>query len=221
MVDLAGPSLLAMLTPPSRKWLATLGRRQTYRDGELIHSRGDANPTMGIVIEGRARMVRMRHSGAESFVSMINPGQHYADVLMFQRDARTHSAIAVGKVSIDHYDSAAFDQILARNDVLLALYQIAGARLVQALAMIDDLRTLPREVHLAKLLLALAPTADAQGKIASIQEDLAGLLGVSPMTLAKALGKLKRAGLIETGYRHVRILDPNALRVWLRGHEPD
>ena len=86
MVDLAGPSLLAMLTPPSRKWLATLGRRQTYRDGELIHSRGDANPTMGIVIEGQLRMVRMRHSGAESFVSLINPGQHFADVLMVKRD---------------------------------------------------------------------------------------------------------------------------------------
>ena len=221
MVDLAGPNLLDMLAPATRKWLASLGRRESYSDGELIHSRGDAKPTMGIVIAGRARMVRIRHSGAESFVSLIYPGQHFGDILMSEHVPRTHSMIAVGKVMIDHYNAPAFDQIIARHDVLLVLYRIAGVRLGRALAMIDDLRTLPRVGHLAKLLLTLAPTADTQGNIACVQEDLAGLLGVSPMTLAKALSKLRREGLVETGYRRVRISNTKALRGWLRALEPD
>ena len=221
MVDLAGPNLLELLAPPSRQWLAALARREKYSDGELIHSRGDTDPAMGIVIGGRIRMVHMRQRGAVSFVSLLYPGQHFGDILMFDCEPRTHSVIAVGNTIIDHYDAKPFDLVMARPDVLAALYRAAGVRLGRALAMIDDLRTLPREGHLAKLLLALAPTADAHGKIACIQEDLAGILGVSPMTLAKALGKLKRERLVETGYRHVRITDIGALRAWLSALELD
>ena len=152
---------------------------------------------------------------------MIKPGQHFGDILMLESELRTHNAIAVGDVTIDHYDAAAFAQLMARNEVLVALYKIAGLRLGRALAMVDDLRTVPREGHLAKLLLSLAPTADAQGKIACVQEDLAGILGASPMTLAKALTKLRNDGLIETGYRYVRILDQRGLRRWLRALELD
>lgn len=221
MVDLAGPNLLELLAPPSRQWLSTLARREKYSDGKLVHSRGDTEPAMGIVIEGRVRMFRMRRQGAESFVSLIYPGQHYGDILMFDSEPRTHSLIAVGDTIIDHYDAKAFGLVTARPEVLLALYRVAGVRLGRALAMIDDLRTLPREGHLAKLFLALAPTADAQGKIDCIQEDLAGILGVTSMTLAKALGKLKREGLVETGYRHIRITDIGALRAWVSALELD
>ena len=104
MVDLAGPNLLELLAPPSRQWLSTLARREKYSDGKLVHSRGDTEPAMGIVIEGRVRMFRMRRQGAESFVSLIYPGQHYGDILMFDSDPRTHSLIAVGDTIIDHYD---------------------------------------------------------------------------------------------------------------------
>jgi hypothetical protein len=41
------------------------------------------------------------------------------------------------------------------------------------------------------------------------------------MTLAKSLALLKREGLIETGYRQVRVTDREKLRRWLAVHEPD
>ena len=166
-------------------------------------------------------MFQLRRHGAESLVSLIYPGQHFGDILMFDSEPRTHSVVTVGDTIIDHYDAKAFGLVTAHPEVLLTLYRVAGVRLGRALAMIDDLRTLPREGHLAKLFLALAPTADAQGKIDCIQEDLAGILGVTSMTLAKALGKLKRVGLVETGYRHIRITDIGALRAWVSALELD
>jgi hypothetical protein len=41
------------------------------------------------------------------------------------------------------------------------------------------------------------------------------MLGTSTMTLSKCLAALKRQGLIETGYRVLRIPDPPRLRSWL------
>jgi CRP/FNR family cyclic AMP-dependent transcriptional regulator len=74
---------------------------------------------------------------------------------------------------------------------------------------------------LAKLLLTLTSNAAAGDAVGVVQEDLASILGVSAMTLAKSLARLKREGLIETGYRQVRVPDRARLKRWLASQEPD
>jgi CRP/FNR family transcriptional regulator, cyclic AMP receptor protein len=221
LVDLSGPSLLDLLTPSTREWMAGLARRREYADGELVHARGDREASMYVVVRGAIRLVRIRRDGSQSFISKIGPGQHVADILLLANLPRTHTALAVGAVTIDHYDRAAFDQLIERHEVLLALYRIAGTRLGAALTMVDDLRTLSREAHLAKLLLAVTSNAKTGDALGVVQEDLASILGVSAMTVAKSLALLKGLGLIETGYRQVRVPDRARLRQWLAAQEPD
>jgi CRP/FNR family transcriptional regulator, cyclic AMP receptor protein len=218
LVNLSGPVLLDLLSPATREWMAALARRRDYADGELVHVRGDRNPSMDVVIAGRIRLERLRRDGSQSFISMIGPGQHVADVLMLGGEPRTHNAVASGAVTIDHYDLAAFEQLIARSEVLLALYRVAGFRLNAALAMVDDLRTLSREAH---LLLTLTAQGSGSTSVGVVQEDLGAILGVSAMTVAKSLALLKREGLIETGYREIRVPDRDRLKQWLAGQEPD
>ena len=216
MIALAGQVLLDQVTPQAKEWLASIAQRRSYRDGELIHSRGDKEATMAIVIKGQVRLGRLHADGSQTFVSMIRRGQHFGDVLMVAGPGRrTHDAVAVGDVLIDHFDQPAFARIMAHAEVLGAIYRITAQRLVGAMAMNDDLRGLSREAHLAKILLALLSRSGSPDRIACVQEDLAGLLGTSTMTLSKCLGVLKRDGLIETGYRVIRIPDPARLRTWL------
>jgi CRP/FNR family transcriptional regulator, cyclic AMP receptor protein len=221
LVNLSGPVLLDLLSPATREWMATLARRRDYADGELIHTRGDRNPSMDVVISGSIRLERLRQDGSQSFVSMIGPGQQVADVLMLGGEPRTHNAVANGDLTIDHYDQAAFEQLIARPEVLLALYRIAAFRLNAALTMVDDLRTLSREAHLAKLLLTLTAQNSGSTSVGVVQEDLAAILGVSAMTAAKSLALLKREGLIETGYREIRVPDRVRLKQWLARQESD
>ncbi len=221
MVNLSGPVLLDLIAPATRAWMAALARRRDYADGEQLHARGDRNPTMDVVISGSIRLVRLRQDGSQSFVTMIGPGQHVADILMLGREPRTHNVVASGGATVDHYDLEAFEQLIAQPEVLLALYRVAGIRLNAAIAMVDDLRTLSREAHLAKLLLTLTSNTAAGDAVEAVQEDLASILGVSAMTLAKSLALLKREGLIETGYRQVRVSDRKRLKQWLATQEPD
>jgi CRP/FNR family transcriptional regulator, cyclic AMP receptor protein len=218
VVDLAGPSLLAMLSPADRDWLAEQGRRRSFTDGVIVHSHGDPDPEMAVVIAGGLRLLRTRYNGLEGMVSLITPGQHFADVLMFRRRTRTHRAIAQGATELDLYDHLAFARILERPSIVRALYQITAERLVGTMIMLDDVRSLSREAHLAKLLLRLDANAGG-GPIACVQEDLAGLLGVTTMTVAKALRLLRELGLIETGYRQVRVLDAERLREWFKAQD--
>ena len=216
MIALAGEVLLDMLSPIAREWLAQLGQRRSYADGELIHNRGDSADSMAVVIRGQVKLVRLQEDGRHTFVSVIRAGQHYGDIVLLGQRRRSHDAIAEGEVEIDHFDMAAFERILGNQEVVRALYRITALRLRGSMTMSDDLRSLPREVHLAKILLSMWQSESGQTVFNCTQEDLAGLLGTSVMSLSKYLTMLKQAGLVETGYRQVAIVDPKQLKQWLR-----
>ncbi len=216
MPAVADEVLLDLLSPGARKWLASQGQRKSYDDGTLIHNRGDTDAAMGIVISGQVRLFQLRPNGSQTFVSMIRVGAHYGDILLFYGNQRTHNAMAIGPTVVDHYSPAAFAKLLENAEIVQALYKISAIRLGRAMAMSDDLRVLPRDAHLAKILLNQWRQRGKNDWIAAVQEDLAGMIGVTTMTLSKSLTRMRDEGLIETGYRKMRVLDPDALRAWLK-----
>lgn len=216
MAAVAHEVLFDFLSPETRDWMASQGQRKHYGDGALIHNRGDTDPTMGVVISGQVRLFQLRSDGALTFVSMIHPGAHYGDILLFNSKLRTHNAIAFGPTVVDHYNPAAFARLLGNVEVVQALYKITAIRLGWAVLMSDDLRVLPRDVHLGKFLFYQWQTRGDNDWIAFVQEDLAGILGVTTVTLSKNLAKLRDAGLIETGYRKIRVIDVDRLKAWLK-----
>ena len=58
-------------------------------------------------------------------------------------------------------------------------------------------------------------SAGEPDRIECLQEEPANLLGVSTMTLAKAIKSLRCEGLVKTGYRYVSIPDPARLDAWV------
>lgn len=209
--------LFDLLSPEAQQWLACQGQRRNYEDGALIHSRGDSDATMGIVIQGQVRLFQLRPNGSHTFVSMVKPGAHYGDILLFWGKQRTHNAMAIGATVVDHYSAIAFAKLLESQEIVQALYKITAIRLGRAMAMSDDLRVLPRETHLAKVLLNQWRLRGDSDWIVCVQEDLAGMIGVTTMTLSKSLARLRDQGLIETGYRKIRVIDVDTFRAWLKG----
>lgn len=216
MAAVAEEVLFDLLSPQAKQWLANQGKRKTYKDGGTVHNRGDAGAAMGIVISGQVRLFQQRENGTQTFVSLIRAGAHYGDILLFRGKLRTHDAVSVGPTIVDHYGPAAFAKLLDNAEIVKALYKITAIRLGRSMAMTDDLRVLPRDVHLGKVLLNQWRLRGDQDAIISVQDDLAGLVGVTTMTLSKSLARLREAGLIETGYRKIRVVDVEALKDWLR-----
>ena len=215
MSDFGVPPLTGLLKQDDLDLIRSLANRRSYRDGEMIHDRGDGNVAMGLVVRGAVKLVSPRKDGREIFVSFVTPGQNYGDIVAFSRGVRTHRAIAMGETEIDHLPASAIARMLERPTILRALYEVAGYRLSLALDIIDDMRALSPDTRLAKLIWMFHKSSDDTLRLAYLQEDFASLLGVSSVTLAKALKRLREEGLIETGYRQVRIVDPARLRAWL------
>lgn len=220
MLNFGAPCLDELLDDEHMALLRKVATRRSYRDGDIIHDRGDIAPAMGIVVSGQVRMVSPRSNGRENLVAMVNPGQNYGDAVITGRPRRQHRAIAIGDTVIDHIDRAAFEPLLDHPKIMRALYIVAAHRLVLLIDLFDDLRALPPEVQLAKVLLMLHDNSSGRHSLDYVQEDIANLLGISTVTLAKALKVLRQEGLIETGYRRLTIVDPAKLHSWVSHADP-
>jgi CRP/FNR family transcriptional regulator, cyclic AMP receptor protein len=215
MTDYAMPSLADLLAPEDREFLVKLGTRHSFADGAVIHRRGDPEAAMGVVVLGKVKVLRNAGDGRQVLMLTVNTGQHYADHNALQNNRRTHTALAEGETIVDFYPHAQFMQLLDHPGILRALYIVGTLRLGQAVDLFDDIRSLPPEVRLAKILTVMRESAGGASRLDCIQEELASLLGVSAMTLSKSLKLLKGQQLIDTGYRTVTILDHQRFDLWL------
>lgn len=221
MSDFGAPTLTQLLPEEEISLLSSRAVRRCYRHGEMIHDRGDGPADMGIVVRGSVMLVSPRSNGREIYLSRVKVGQNFGDITIPFANARTHRAIAVGDTHVDHISREAFERLIERPAIAGALYKVAAYRLALAIRMLDDIRALPAHVLFAKLLLSFHDSMDNARTLEFVQEIFASYLGVSLVTLNKALRYLKEAGLIETGYRQICITDPDRLRQWLVERSPD
>ncbi|MDE2596852.1 MAG: Crp/Fnr family transcriptional regulator [Sphingomonadales bacterium] len=220
MSEIVRQSLMDLLEPAEVALVQAFAIRRSYRDREVIHERGDETQSVGIVAKGQVRLLHLARGGQELLLSVLLPGDNYGDILALAGGSRSHRAVASGDTAVDHIPADAFRQLLIHPAIVRAFYTIASSRLEVAISRFDDMRTLPSEVRLAKLLLELR-RASPDERVACLQEDLASLTGVSTVTLAKSLTLLKREGLVETGYRHLIVQDVAGLADWVAKREAD
>lgn len=221
MTDFGVPSLLDLLTQDEIRYLQSIGTLRVFRDGEIVHERGDSERNFQIVTRGSIRVMRLGPDGQELVIAAVNTGQNYGDPIDAGGEPRLLRGVARGETEILKFTDDAYQQILGNPPIVRALYHIAMFRLNRAIETISDARTMPVKVRLAKLLQSMRIARGGAQRIECVQEDLAGLAGVSNVTIAKSLGALRNAGLIESGYRNVTICDVAALDKWIADHCAD
>jgi len=191
-----------------------------YRDGALIHARGDIKPGLSMVRSGSVRFGNPGQDGSYFVITVMGPGQCFGEFSLFADLPRTHDAVAIGETVVDQISRPAFDAILAAEPELsrIMLTAVTG-RLHSAMELIDDMRRLPLPVRTAKLIWQMSRAAPRPpADVRCTQTELAFALGVSRVSSGKALAKLQARGLIELGYRRITIPDGKALAEWIRAH---
>lgn len=216
MFTFGAPILLELLNEEDRKLLAIAGQRRSYHDGEVVHERGEHGFHMGVVIEGTVELYRLRIDGKVVFATSVVAGQNYGDTTSASASSRTHRAISRGTTKIDHYTEAQLAQIMdERPSVTRALYHVAAFRLSTALEIFDDIRVLPTNVRVAKMILRMLKSSPILGEVQCRQEELAQILGLSMVSVAHNLKLLAADNLIETGYRRILVHDVSRLERWV------
>jgi CRP-like cAMP-binding protein len=170
-----------------------------------------------VVVEGVVRVYRASRDGREQVLHTQGPGQALAEVPLFDEGPYPATARAMEDSRVLFLPLAEF-QWLYRNhpDIAEAVIRELGRRLRRMVRLVEkiSLRDVPARV--AMTLLEYAESAGSLGTGAEFvlprtQDQLAAELATTRESIARALSRLRRDGLIAQSGSRIRILSAAGL----------
>ncbi len=197
-------------------------KRKLRKDTVIFHE-GDPAAAFYLVKSGRVKIYKTSRDGREQVLAILNSGQIFGDVPMFDGGPYPATAATMDDSEIYLIRRGDFRELLKLHpEIALKVISVLGARLRQAMELIRDLSFKQVPHRLAGLLLKLAERygEEAAGglriNLALSRQDLADIAGTSRETATRELKKMERAGLIGIDRRQITIIDREGLREWAR-----
>jgi CRP/FNR family cyclic AMP-dependent transcriptional regulator len=205
------PVLLAQLPQEDPSFRQAL-EMHSYRAGQLIAGPEDLGSRLYILMNGRARLVRRNAEGRRLVLATLEPGAIFGEgALLGGADPETF-AEAAQDCTVWALPAAHARELAQRHPILnWGLLQTIGKRLLQVENHLEDIAYKRLPERLAALLLELA---GGKGDLITgvSHQSLADMLGTYRETVSAILRGFKKAGLVDLGYRRIRILDPEGLQ---------
>ena len=216
-MDVPADPFADTLDADGRRRFAALGRPRRYPGGATLFLEGDRGTTVLVVRSGRVKVRKETAEGHELVLALRGPGSLVGELAALDGGVvarRSATGIALGPVVAQVIPNADFVAFLEQHPrALLALTRIIIGRLHDAdrrRAEFGSYDTLGRVARvLAELLRTSGPDADGEVRLEPklSQHELAGLIGASRESVVRALGELRRRGLISTGRRQLVVRD--------------
>lgn len=189
-----------------------------FAKGQVISVEDSEPDALFAVLDGSIYMVREVGGGEEALIHVGEPGFWYGLHHMLTNTPTVATVVAHTPVRALMLSKSQFDRILAEDpryyECFARLPLERYALLLRWFAEVRDLapeaRVRTRLASMARLRKQDRPELGAIA-IAVSQTDLARIAGISRQTLNAILGKLEKAGLIEVGFRRIRVVDADRL----------
>jgi len=180
--------------------------------GEWAQAEGDDRGGLFLVVAGLLHSYFAADAEREVMIGLAGPGSMLGHATRFSGGPRLVTAVCVQPTLLLELSEAALDRVAEQcPELWRALADFTYANMRGVLQMAADLLSLAPRQRLAARLLA---AAEGQGsaEIWLSQELLGEMTGLSRKTVNHHLGALESAGLVETSYGRIRLLDLAALR---------
>jgi CRP-like cAMP-binding protein len=189
-----------------------------FAKGQVISLEDSVPKGLYAVLEGQVHLVRELGTGDEALIHVGELGFWFGELGALAGRPTVVTVVAHSPVRALQLPTAQLQRIVAEEPRYYApLARLLFDRYAAMFRAFVEVRGLDSESRLRGRLAAMAllrkqdrPNAGPVA-LAVSQADLARLVGVSRQTLNALLGKLDQEGLIEVGFRRVRVLDPARL----------
>lgn len=217
-LDYGLPGLQETLPAALREALYDAAVSISFSDGQLIQARGDTDPSLTIVKSGAARLGQIGIDGSYAGMAVMGPDQFFGEFTIFGGLPREFDAFAVGPTVIAKISKTRFDRLLDKHQGIRTYFlAFLAQRLHAALTFVDDLRHLPLNAQVAKTINMMHQADGKNPTVKVTHEELAEILGVTRVSINKALRQLERRGLIVRAYGKIEIPSSANLDQWVRG----
>jgi CRP-like cAMP-binding protein len=177
----------------NRQALASICIPKTLRKNEVLFSEGDVGLSLYILVTGSIRVFKSAPNGRDTIIKVIQPGELFAEVILFEQETYPASAAAVRTSTVYVLPKRQFHGLLDapdfRNDFILMLMKkqryLAGK--------LHELSSLDVEERFVRFLLEQYGQKN-EYYIPLSKKDIAAAIGTIPETLSRLLARMQREG---------------------------
>jgi CRP/FNR family transcriptional regulator len=193
-----------------------------YRAGDVIFRKGDRSEGLCVVLSGRVRTETTSEEGRDQVLKVFGPGRTFADIPAFDGEPQPANAVAVSDSTVALLRRTDLLDLIRRHpDVGIDVIRLFASRLRAYKVMIEDLSLRDVVSRVARLLRdrARGQTTlvedSASVSLRYTQSEVAAMVGSVREVVQRALKTLEHAGVIQMTRERIRILDVDALDIWI------
>ena len=192
-------------------------RMLQLEEGERLFDHGIHAERFFMVRSGQMKLFRLSLDGVEKVIEIIQPGQTFAEAVMFmERQNYPVSAEALAASEVYSFDSRSFMQVLREStDTCFRLMADMSMRLHMRLNEIDHLTLQNATYRMINYLSQQIPdgsTAKIAIELNAPKSIIASRLSIQPETFSRILSNLQKEGVISVHGKQVEIHDVRKLR---------
>ena len=210
----------ATLPPQTLDALRAAGTRRRFRPGQVLFHEGDPSDHVALITAGQVKISAAQEAGGETVLAVRGPDDLVGELSAIDHQPRSATATAVTAVEAVVVTAKAFRTVLTeRPGAALSLLATVVARLRAADRQRVEFGSQATLSRLARRLVELAevhghrqPDGAVLIELPVTQDELAGWVGASRESVARALRALRAAGVVATARRAITVLDENRLR---------
>ncbi len=216
--ELRRAHLFAQVDDAQLETLANVMQEVKLGPGEMLFTHGQAADRFFFVRSGRVKLFRLSPEGQEKIIEVVDPGQTFAEAVMFMGTQGHYpvNAQSMNDAQLYAFDQTQFLKILSESpETCLGMLSAMSRRLHMLINQIDSLALQNATYRLAMYLLEHAPQSLAEAteiELTTPKGMIASQLGIQPETFSRILAKFRRLSLIEVNGNHIALRDLRGLR---------
>lgn len=195
-----------------RERLLQHGQRRKFAKGQIIQQRGDKGAEFWYVEDGSVQIGRYSIDGKLVLFALLGPGESFGEQAFLGEFPRMVDAIGGSDCTLIRIGEAELQNLISSEPgAARILLKTTAHTLQQAFDLVEASRNLSTIQRLALTLVRLCGDQDGDTMVPVTQQELADLVGVSRVSLGKALGGLEDIGVIKRQYGKILVPDIAAL----------
>jgi CRP/FNR family transcriptional regulator, cyclic AMP receptor protein len=209
---------LGQLAPATRETALRLGTERRFDPGDVLLLEGSRSDHTFILVSGLFKVTGSLGSGREALIAIRTGGDIVGELGLADGRPRSATVRAVGSGVGRRIGEQDFFAFLSRfPDASRAVNRAMADKLRSATRRRVEFATFSATARIARVLLELTEvhgesvTSGLLVRVELNQPELAALVGVAEATVHRILAALRRDGVLDTGYRRVRIIDVHRL----------
>ena len=196
------------LSEAHHRELAAIGNLKSIRKRDYLFHEGEQGNSMFLLVGGNMQLHKNTEDGREVVIRMIQPGDVFAEVVLFEKERYPVSARAVTNADVLVFPKEGIHRLLAeegfRND-FIALLMAKQRYLAER---IQELTTKDVEHRLFTFLRSQYGEQEIIRTPLS-KKDIAAAIGTTPESLSRLIQRLHEDKIIDWQGKEIRILsDP-------------